>query len=513
MCWSGAGARHFPESGRIVNLYGPTETTLVKCFFVVPKDPPAGIQPVGRPLPDTQALILTEGLRLCGIGELGEIVLRTPFRSLGYLNAPGEQKDRFIPNPFRDRRRRHPLPDRRPRSLPPRRLTRDPRATGRSGQDSRRAGGAGRSCGGALRTSIGRSCAVVARTDDQGETALVAYVVSPHQGAGAAAELRSHLAGRIPAAMVPSAFVFLGGLPLTPNGKLNRAALPPPGLAAEERAERLELPRMPVEEIVATIWAAILGIERIGIHEDFFELGGHSLKATRVMSRVNQAFRLDLPVRALFENPTLASLSSVIERALLGEAEATFGRTRSPCLPAVTRDWPKDWTGAGPDSLRRARRFWKIGSGRRAALTAAGQSLPTPGFERAGVAFVCPAAVVGIGPAGSGVGFIQHSPGISDSGALDVEALGRALTTMEERHEVLRSVCRLVDGNPVQVVVGASGATAVGRGPEWLGRKGSGTWRCVVSPGRRRAGRLIWRRGRCCGRSCCAWPSRSTCCW
>ncbi|HEY6146585.1 MAG TPA: AMP-binding protein, partial [Thermoanaerobaculia bacterium] len=91
----------FPDSGEIVNLYGPTETTLAKCFFVVPKEPPPGIQPIGRPLPDTQALVLREGLRRCGIGEIGEIVLRTPFASLGYLNAPGEQHDRFLPNPFR----------------------------------------------------------------------------------------------------------------------------------------------------------------------------------------------------------------------------------------------------------------------------------------------------------------------------------------------------------------------------------------------------------------------------
>ena len=91
----------FPKAGRIVNLYGPTETTLVKCFYIVPEDPPAGIQPVGHPLPDTQALILTEGPQLCGIGEVGEIVLRTPFRSLGYVNAIREQQDRFVPNPFR----------------------------------------------------------------------------------------------------------------------------------------------------------------------------------------------------------------------------------------------------------------------------------------------------------------------------------------------------------------------------------------------------------------------------
>jgi amino acid adenylation domain-containing protein len=447
----------FPDSGRIVNLYGATESSMAKCFFVVPEDPPAGIQPVGRPLPATQALILREGLRLCGIGELGEIVLRTPFRSLGYLNAPGEQQDRFIQNPFRvdeddvlyrtgDRGRY--------------RLDGSLEVLGRWDDQVKIRGVRVEPDEVAVVLSGHRlveTCAVVARTDDQGETALVAYVVSPHQGPAAAAELRSYLAGRFPAAMVPSAFVFLAELPLTPNGKLNRAALPPPGLGAEERAERLELPRMPVEEIVATIWAAILGIERIGIQEDFFELGGHSLKATRVMSRVNQAFRLDLLVRALFENPTLASLSSVIERALLDELEGEArGDVRADALAV---------------SARREERLAERLDERRSRLTAAGAAILENRIRDAGRLSPSPDRV-SRRPDSSVPAFLSFAqqrlwvldrldPGLASyniprafriRGPLDVEALGRALGTMEERHEVLRSVCRLVDGNPVQVV-------------------------------------------------------------
>jgi amino acid adenylation domain-containing protein len=256
----------FPQAGRIVNLYGTTEATLAQCFFVVPEDPPPGIQPVGRPLPDTQALILAEGARLCGIGEVGEIVLRTPFRSLGYVNAPREQQDRFVPNPFRideddvlyrtgDRGRY--------------RLDGSLEILGRWDDQVKIRGVRVEPAEVAAVLSGHRlveSCAVVPRTDDQGETTLVAYVVSPHQSPETVSELRRHLSGRLPAVMIPSAFVFLGELPMTPNGKLNRAALAPPELAAPMRAEPLELPRTPVEEVVATIWAAILGVERIGIH-------------------------------------------------------------------------------------------------------------------------------------------------------------------------------------------------------------------------------------------------------
>ena len=119
--------------------------------------------------------------------------------------------------------------------------------------------------------------------------------------------------------MIPSAFAFLSELPLTPNGKLNRAALPAPEFGARERGEELELPRTPVEEVIASIWATILGVEQIGVHDNFFDLGGHSLKATRVMSRISQAFGLNLPVRTLFETPTLSSLASAIESSLLDQ--------------------------------------------------------------------------------------------------------------------------------------------------------------------------------------------------
>jgi len=274
-------------------------------------------------------LILNQSELLCGIGEVGEIVLRTPFRSLGYGNAPEEQQQRFVANPFRtekddvvyrtgDRGRY--------------RLDGSLAILGRLDDQVKIRGVRVEPAEVAAVLSRHPSvadCAVVPRADNSGETLLAAYVVRTPAGSVTATELHAHLSARLPAAMMPSAFAFLSELPLTPNGKLNRAALPPPELAAGKRGEELEPPRTPVEEVIASIWAAILGVKQIGIHDNFFELGGHSLKATQVVSRLGQAFGLDLPVRALFEAPTLASLASSIETSLLEEV-ASAGPGQAP---------------------------------------------------------------------------------------------------------------------------------------------------------------------------------------
>lgn len=312
----------FPEGGRAVNLYGPTETTMVKTFFVVPEEPPIGIQPLGEPLPDTQLFVLAEGRRLCGIGEAGEIVLRTPFRTLGYINAPDEQRERFVPNPFRSD----------PRDLIYRtgdrgrhRLDGSVDFLGRLDDQVKIRGvrvEPGEVAAVLLRHPEVASCVVVARRDDQGDAALVAYVVTPRQGPETVAELRAHLARQLPAAMMPSAFVFLRQLPLTANGKVDRAALPAPAVAAERPADTFVSPRTPLEEVLASIWVSVLRVERVGVYDNFFELGGHSLKATQVMSRICGALGLDLPLRTLFEAPTLASLASAIEGSLLDEIES-----------------------------------------------------------------------------------------------------------------------------------------------------------------------------------------------
>src|SRR6185295_10623740 len=182
-----------------------------------------------------------------------------------------------------------------------------------------------------------RECVVVAREDASGGTRLVGYIV----GEADPDALRAHLRRSLPEYMVPSAFVFLDALPLTPNGKLDRRALPAPEYAAAE--ERYVAPRTPVEEVLAGIWAEVLRLERVGANDHFFELGGHSLLATRVVSRIREVFGVEVPLRALFEGPTVAELAGRVEE--MRQAEL-------PVLPPVV---PVERTGALPLSFAQER--------------------------------------------------------------------------------------------------------------------------------------------------------------
>jgi len=160
--------------------------------------------------------------------------------------------------------------------------------------------------------------AVVLARQDGGEIRLVAYVVPGIDPAPAARELRDALRLSLPEHMVPAAFVFLAELPLTANGKLDRRALPSPETAGVDRRAYVA-PHTLTEELLAGIWAEVLGIERVGVHDNFFDLGGHSLLATRVVARVRQATDLELPLRSLFRNPTVEGLAEAVEEQLLAE--------------------------------------------------------------------------------------------------------------------------------------------------------------------------------------------------
>jgi amino acid adenylation domain-containing protein len=307
----------FPDgTAEIVNLYGPTETTLAKCFYRVPVETSPGVQPVGTPLPQTQALVLGERNRLCGVGELGEIVLRTPFRSLGYINAPEEARKRFIKNPFRsddqdllyftgDFGRYRPdgvleIAGRLDDQVKIRGVRIEPEEI-RSVLS--------------LHPNV-KDCVVVARKDDQNQQArLLAYVVVSDSAAVRPADLRSFLSDRLHAAMVPSSFVFLAGLPLTPNGKVDRRALPE--ARSEPEFERVVVaPRTPVEERLAGIWRELLKVDQLSVDDNFFDLGGHSLLASRVISQIRKALNVACPLRTVFEAPTVAQLAERIETLL-----------------------------------------------------------------------------------------------------------------------------------------------------------------------------------------------------
>jgi len=308
------------DQAQVVNLYGPTETTLVKCFYPVPSDPRPGVQPAGVPLPQTQALVLGDDNQLCGINELGEIVLRTPFRSLGYVNAPEDNRRRFIINPFRD-----------------------------DGDDLIYfTGDVGRYSSDGTLEILGRtddqvkirgvriepaevaavlsrhpaveSCFVTARTNAQGENALAAYVVAANDRP-TSAELRTYLIERLPTVFIPASFVFLDSLPLSPNGKVNRRLLPDPDWAGSEQGIAFVEPRNALEEKLAHIWAEVLRVERVGVRDDFFDLGGHSLLATKVVVRARALFQVEIPLRMLFENPILENLASAIAKLYTQEVD------------------------------------------------------------------------------------------------------------------------------------------------------------------------------------------------
>ncbi len=143
----------------------------------------------------------------------------------------------------------------------------------------------------------------------------MAYVVSSAGSASKQDELRNLLRSRLPDYMIPSAFVFLKTLPLTPNGKVDRAALPNPDALRPEMQRNFVAPRNVVEKALAGIWASLLKVGEVGVHDNFFDLGGHSLLATQVVSRMRKEFRMEIPLRSLFETPTVAQLAAKIEAA------------------------------------------------------------------------------------------------------------------------------------------------------------------------------------------------------
>ncbi|MEP6914052.1 MAG: amino acid adenylation domain-containing protein [Acidobacteriota bacterium] len=319
--WRGA----FPDSGRVVNLYGPTETTLAKCCYVVPENPPAGVQPVGWPLPETQALVLNRGGDLCGIAEPGEIAIRTPFRTLGYVNGGAEDRDRFVRNRFTDDPNDliYRTGD-RGRYRPDGALEILGRLDDQTKIRGVRVEPAEVSAVLARHPAVA-ACVVTSVKDVEGANALAAYVVASRQTPIAVSELRVYLEAALPAAMVPGYFVVIDALPLTPNGKVDRRRLPGPRESDRATDGVYVAPRNPTERVIAEIWSDVLGVERPGVFDGFFELGGHSLKATRVVSRINAAFQIALPLRTLFEAATIAGVAAVVEDRLIDELELIPG--------------------------------------------------------------------------------------------------------------------------------------------------------------------------------------------
>jgi hypothetical protein len=166
-----------------------------------------------------------------------------------------------------------------------------------------------------------RQAVVIAREDTPGDKRLAAYVVAEAGAELSMDSIRASLATQLPDYMVPSTFMVLEALPLTPNGKVDRLALPAPGAGAAEMARPYEPPTSPIEEMLCEIFAEVLKVERVGIHDNFFQLGGHSLLATRVVSRVRGTFDVELPLRTLFQSPSVSEFSLALLSAFSESAD------------------------------------------------------------------------------------------------------------------------------------------------------------------------------------------------
>ncbi|HUG37737.1 MAG TPA: condensation domain-containing protein, partial [Candidatus Limnocylindrales bacterium] len=386
----------------LVNLYGPSETTMTKFVYRIrPGDAERPRIPIGRPIPGAAALVVNDKGRPCAPGQVGEIVIRTPFRSHGYLNRPELTREVFVPNPFGDD----------PTDLVYR--------TGDLGRvlDDGHFEFLGRKdfqvkilgvrveleeIESRLRDHPGVVEAVVRALDgDGGRTALCAYVVAGDLEPDKA-ELRRHLAPHLPAYMIPSHFVFLERLPRTTTGKVNHQALPKPTGGAATTDSR-SLPRTPEQELLLAVWMEVLAVDGMGIHDSFFEWGGHSLIATQALSRVRRIFGVDMPLRDLFEAASVADFAVRLRGALAlpgrdrGVIEATAEASEAPLSFAQQRLWFLDQIDPGSSAY----------------------NLPV---------------------------------GLEVAGRLDAEALGQALGEVCRRHAVLRSRFVLRDEAPVVLV-------------------------------------------------------------
>ena len=311
--------------GRILHVYGPTETTTFATwheFKEVPED--AVTIAIGKPLANTTAYICDPRLRPVPVGICGEILIGGPGVGTGYLNRPDLTAERFVPSPFEpDGGTLYRTGD-LARFLPDGSIE----FIGRKDHQVKIRG---------FRIELGEveaallahpeieDAVVLVREDEPGEKKLVAYVVMNTQEPSI--QVKGFLRTSLPSYMVPSSVVVMESLPWNANAKIDRSVLPEP---RESESRDRTLPRTDMEEQIARIWSQVLDVSEVGVDESFFDLGGHSLLATRIVSRINEAFDVDLPLRALFDASTIERFAPLVERSR-GKGSSTRPKiTRQP---------------------------------------------------------------------------------------------------------------------------------------------------------------------------------------
>ena len=387
------------------NFYGPTESTVWTTCTLIEGLPADDLTLIGRPIQDLKVYLLDNYLQPVPIGVSGELFIGGEGLARGYVNRPELTAEKFVPDPFSTK--------------PGKRLY-------RTGDLARyHSDGSIEFIGrldnqvklrgfrvelGEIEVVLGQhpnvsQAIVVIRNDQPGDQRLIAYLTA----AGPlplAHELRQFAQLYLPDYMVPAAFVWLDEMPLTANGKVDRRALPAPDYSLTENITAFVKARDPVEELLADIWAGVLGIESIGLTDNFFERGGHSLLATQVISRIRDAFQIDVPVRALFESPTVLDLAEKVRAAMWAQQELSV----PPLLPTA-RD------GKLPLSFAQ-QRLWFLDQ-------------LEPGNP-----------------------FYNFSRAVRLRGSLDVAALSLALDEIVVRHESVRTVFG-DDGGPFQRITPA----------------------------------------------------------
>src|ERR1051326_2688769 len=393
----------FGDRARLFNIYGTTETTLSHfAYEIKPEDVERPSIPVGKPIDGSSPLVIDSRGELCGLGAVGEIHIRWPYRSHGYYNAPELTREVFVQNPLSDD----------PNDIVHKtgdygRILKggDLEHLGRRDQQVQIRG---------VRVELGgiekllraheavADVAVVDRDDNDGNKFLVVYVTM-NNGTGSDV-LRHYLSDRLPVTMLPSAFVELDQLPRTLNGKIDRKALPALEAIKAEAAANQNTKLTPIEEIVAGIWSEVLRLPAISRNGNFFNLGGHSLLVTQVLARVRDYLKIELPVRSIFEAPSLAEFSQVVQEQLSHGQNTGY----SPIV-RVPRD------GELPLSLSQQRMWF---------------------FDKLA----------------SGTSAFNIALGVRLKGALNVQALEQTFGEIIRRHEGLRTVFQEENGQPLQVI-------------------------------------------------------------
>ncbi|MBV9690643.1 MAG: amino acid adenylation domain-containing protein, partial [Ktedonobacteraceae bacterium] len=389
----------------LYNLYGPSEVCIDATSWYCVVEPQSGSIPIGKPIDNIRAYVLNPSLEPVPVGLPGELYLAGAGLARGYLKRPDLTAERFVPDPFnREPGARLYCTGDRVRYQADGSLD----CLGRLDQQVKLRG---------YRIELGeldalleqhpavRQSVVVLRGDREGQARLVAYLVKREDSTRLSArELHDYLQEKVPAYMVPQTFVMLQELPLTTNGKVNRAALPVPEASEEETNSGWTELYTPIEELLSEVWSQVLARPPRGRHENFFEAGGHSLLATQLIARVRRLLKVEIPLRNLFDAPTIAGLGQRVEQAL--QVEQKGG------LPAlVARECPQDL----PLSFAQ-RRLWFLDQ-----------------LEPDNIAYLVPSA-------------------LRVQGVVHSQALEQSLQEVIRRHEILRTTFEEHDGEPVQVI-------------------------------------------------------------